>query len=96
MSNNKKFKSIEDWFKDDLEEPYKSKAIKYTEHYGMSNKLVPCLYQALKQGFIWQYTQENIDYPGYWNSLAQRILINQERLINKETNLNEKDTRRTN
>ncbi len=85
MSNKRNFKSIEQWFKDDLEEPYKTKAINYAQHYGVSNMLVSSLYNALKQGFIWQYTQENSDYPGYWNSLAQRILIKQEKNKDEES-----------
>ena len=79
MSNKKIKKTVEEWFQEDLEEPYRDKALKYAEYFGMSSKQVPSLYDALKQGFIWQYTQENADYPGYWNSLAQKILIKEEK-----------------
>ena len=74
MTNKSNHKPIEEWFQD-LKEPYKSKALKYAEYYGTSTKKVPSLYEALKQGFVWQFTKENNDHPGYWRSLAQRILI---------------------
>lgn len=76
MSNNKTYYTIEHWFRVHLKDPYREKALKYAEYYGMSSKKVSSLYEALKQGFIWQYTKENNDYPGYWNNLAQKILIN--------------------
>ncbi len=80
MSNKK---TINQWYTEGLEEPYRTKAINYANYFGMSNKRVSSLYEALKQGFVWQYTQENVDYPGYWNSLSQKILIN-ERKSNNE------------
>ncbi len=79
MSKNIELKPIKEWFLKGLEDPHKSKAIKYAEYFGMENKMVKSLYDALKEGFVWQFTQENSDFPGYWNSLAQKILFNQEK-----------------
>lgn len=66
-------KTIEQWFKEGLKEPYRDKAIKYSSYYGTSEKHVESLYDALKHGFVWGTTNENEKNPGYWARLSHKI-----------------------
>ena len=76
MYKSKTFKTIETWFNEELEEPYKTNALKYSEYFGTLDRKVESVYEGLKQAFVWQYTKENQDHPGYWNTLAQKLQLN--------------------
>ncbi len=73
MSKKAEYKSVGRWFKEDLPEPYKAKAIKYASHWGTTSKKAKSLYEALKIGFVWGFTQEENDMPGYWTNLVNKI-----------------------
>lgn len=74
-------KTIEQWFREGLEDPYRDKAIKYASYYRTTDKRVESLYEALKSGFLWSSTEENENNPGYWARLSYKIKKSE--LLNK-------------
>jgi len=64
---------IIEWFKK-LPEPQRTKAMRYCEHYETQDDLVDSMYDAFKHGFVWNYTKEENEDPGYWARYSQKYI----------------------